>query len=75
MIGLLLGLIFCYLQIQFGFIKFSGQGSFVVDAYPVKIIFADMLLVVIAIFLIGIFASVIPVISIFKNNNFNSKSE
>ncbi|OIN58538.1 ABC transporter permease [Arsenicibacter rosenii] len=39
--GLLLGLLICYLQEQFGFVKFGTQQT-VIDAYPVKIEWGDI---------------------------------
>ena len=73
-IGTVLGLAVCFAQQQFGLLQFNGEGSFVVDAYPVKIIFVDVLYVAISVFVIGFIASIIPVQNIFRNNNFNTKN-
>jgi len=43
-IGLLFGLTFCLLQIQFGFITF-GEGTYLLTAYPVKMQWEDILLI------------------------------
>jgi lipoprotein-releasing system permease protein len=43
-IGLVVGLIFCVLQEQFGFIKF-GDNLTAIDAYPVALKFSDFILV------------------------------
>jgi lipoprotein-releasing system permease protein len=69
--GLLLGVLICWLQIRFGFLQFNGEGSFVVDAYPVKIISSDLLYIFAVVMFIGGLASVMPVFNIFKNNKFN----
>ena len=61
-IGTILGVFTCWLQIEFGIIKLPGDGgSFVISAYPVQIIFSDILLAFAAIMLIGFLASWYPV--------------
>lgn len=70
--GLFLGLAICYSQIYFGWLTFSGQGSFVVDAYPVQINFLDVLLIAVTVMLVGFVASIIPVNRIFRENKFNT---
>ncbi|MDR1181103.1 MAG: ABC transporter permease [Bacteroidales bacterium] len=50
-IGLLVGIIFCVLQIQFGFITF-GDGAYLLKAYPVDMQWKDVLLVPLVIFII-----------------------
>ena len=70
--GLFLGLAICYSQIYFGWLTFSGQGSFVVDAYPVQINFLDVLLIAATVLLVGFVASIIPVNRIFRENKFNT---
>lgn len=57
--GLLLGLFIAWLQIQFGLLK-MGNGSFVVNSYPVVIEPWDIVLVLITVFGIGCIASLIP---------------
>lgn len=59
--GLLLGLLVCLLQQKFGLIKLQGGGSFIISAYPVKMIATDFLYVFITIGLIGIAAAWLPV--------------
>ncbi len=78
-IGLFLGTLFCWIQIQFGIIRFPSGGSFIVDTYPLKMIFSDFLLVILLVGLIGTVASVIPVsilgkryFSSFDGTEFNS---
>lgn len=61
-IGTVFGVIFCWLQINYGLIKLPGaSGSFVISAYPVKIIFIDILFAFVAVLAIGFAASWYPV--------------
>jgi lipoprotein-releasing system permease protein len=59
--GLILGLLVCVLQLKFGLIKLQGGGSFIISAYPVKIIATDFLYVFLTIVLIGTAAAWLPV--------------
>ena len=53
-IGLLLGIVLVLLQQQFGFVKFgTGDGNYVVDAYPVLLKFKDVLLIFATILVVG----------------------
>lgn len=60
-IGTLLGLLICWIQIHFGVVKLEGSGSFVIDTYPVRIATMDILLVLITVLFIGFITSWIPV--------------
>ena len=57
-IGLLLGLSFSLLQQKFGFIPM--EGNFVVNSYPVNVVFTDILIVEITVIIIGLIASYYP---------------
>ncbi len=57
--GLLLGLLLCWIQIKFKLVPFSE--GFIVDAYPVKVVPQDLLLVFCTVMLIGFFAAWYPV--------------
>jgi len=59
--GLLLGFLVCVLQEKFGLIKLQGGGSFIISAYPVKMIAIDFLYVFFTIVLIGTAAAWLPV--------------
>lgn len=50
-IGFVLGLIFCFLQMQFQFIGF-GDGNYILKAYPVEIRMTDILLIFTIVFCI-----------------------
>ena len=56
--GLLFGFSLAYLQQEFGFVK-MGAGSFVIDAYPVKILLKDLIFIQIIVLLIGFVASLL----------------
>jgi lipoprotein-releasing system permease protein len=61
-LGTLAGLALCQAQISYGFVKLSGEASsFIIDAYPMKIVFTDVLLIVISVSLIGFLAAWYPV--------------
>ncbi len=59
--GLLLGLLVCIVQLKFGLIKLQGGGSFIISAYPVKLIATDFLYVFLTIALIGTVVAWLPV--------------
>lgn len=66
-VGLVLGFVICYLQSEFGFVKLEGQGSFVIDAYPVKMQAVDFLLVFVTVMVIGLIAAWMPAHQLLKN--------
>jgi lipoprotein-releasing system permease protein len=54
MAGMLLGLILCLLQQEFGFIRMGqSEGSFIIDAYPVVVRPGDPMLVLLTVVLLG----------------------
>jgi lipoprotein-releasing system permease protein len=59
-LGSILGVLISWAQIKFELIKF-GAGSFVISAYPVQIVFSDILLIFGIVVLIGFIASWYPV--------------
>jgi lipoprotein-releasing system permease protein len=58
--GMFIGLTVCLLQQYLGLLKLPGN-NLLVDAYPVKILLTDLLLVLVSVTLIGYFASLISV--------------
>ena len=61
-IGTFAGLALCQAQIAYGFVKLSEKASsFIVDAYPMKIVPADIILVLLSVSLIGFLAAWYPV--------------
>lgn len=59
LLGTVMALIICWAQLTFKFIKLTG-GSFVIDYFPVKLMPADILLVISTSLLISFAASVVP---------------
>lgn len=59
--GIGLGLAICFAQQQFKLLTLSGSGSFVIDAYPVKIIWSDIAIVFVTVLTIGFAAAKIPI--------------
>lgn len=68
MLGLLLGGVVCLIQQKFGIIRLGGaSGTFVIDAYPVKIQFMDFIMVFATVILLGLLAAWYPVRQISRN--------
>lgn len=51
--GLLLGALCCFLQQRYGLVKLAASGSFIIDAYPVRMQVADFVWILLAVGLIG----------------------
>ena len=56
LIGLVIGFLIAYIQQEFGLIK-MGEGGFVIDSYPVKILFSDFIFIQLIVLVLGFFAS------------------
>ena len=63
--GLVIGLLFCWLQSQFGFIKMPG--SFLYEAYPMIVKGGDLLICALSITVIGYIIALLPTLSRLKN--------
>ena len=59
--GVVLGLLLCWLQQEYGLIALGSSGSFVVDAYPVSVHASDVLLIFITVLFIGFLSVCYPV--------------
>lgn len=59
-LGCILAIVLCYLQQEYGLVKLSGSGDFVIDAYPVKMHFWDFVQVIITVLVIGTGAAWLP---------------
>ena len=60
-VGILLGLLLCWLQQEFGLVHMGDSaGSFVVNAYPVSVHYDDVAIVFVTVLLIGWVAAWIP---------------
>jgi lipoprotein-releasing system permease protein len=60
-IGSLLGIFVSWLQIKYELVSLPGAGSFIITAYPVKIILTDILIILGVVLGIGFIASWYPV--------------
>ena len=60
--GIVLGLLLCYIQQRFGIISLGGgNGSFIVDAYPVSVHVTDVVLIFITVIPVGFLSVWYPV--------------
>ena len=60
--GIVLGLLLCYIQQRFGIISLGGgNGSFIVDAYPVSVHVTDVVLIFITVITVGFLSVRYPV--------------
>ena len=64
--GIFLGTAISWIQQRFGVIKLTGNGSFIIDAYPVRIELLDIGLIWITVLFIGLIAARYPVQQISK---------
>lgn len=61
-VGILLGLLLCWLQQQFGLVSMGeSSGTFVVNAYPVSVHYGDVLIVFVTVLVVGWVAAWYPV--------------
>jgi len=66
-LGLLIGFVVLYLQQNYGLLQLGGgDGAFVISAYPVKIQFIDFVYVFATVLVIGIVATIYPVMYLTK---------
>ncbi len=70
-IGIILGAVVCLIQQEYGIIRLQGSGSFIIDAYPVKIQISDIYKVVVIVTIIGFIAAWFPINKI--DNELNDK--
>ena len=59
--GLVLGIVLCLLQQHFGLLSLGGAGQFVVDAYPVRLKFTDLLLVLVSVVVVSAISVWLPI--------------
>ena len=58
-IGMFVGVFLALIQQKYGLIT-MGEGSFVIDSYPVVVLFKDVIRVQLVVFCIGVIASWLP---------------
>lgn len=59
-IGIIIGVVICLIQQHFGLLKLGDGASYVVNAYPVKVLLSDILLTLFFVVVIGFIAAYIP---------------
>lgn len=59
-VGILTGLLLCWLQAEFGLITMGSGGSYIVNAYPVEVRFIDILIICATVLTLGAAASAYP---------------
>jgi len=64
--GLVLGLLVCWAQMQFGLVKLSSGGNYIVQSYPVEVQPMDVLYVFLVVASIGLLAAWLPVWKIIR---------
>jgi lipoprotein-releasing system permease protein len=63
-IGIVLGLVLCWVQMAYGIVSLGGgsaAGNFVVDSYPVSVHFGDVIVIFITVFTVGFLSVWYPV--------------
>ena len=61
-VGILIGLLLCWLQQQYGFVRLGdSDGSFIVNAYPVSVHYTDVLIIFLTVVAVGWMAVWYPV--------------
>jgi len=70
-LGMLLGAIIVWLQMQYGFVKLSSNSTFVIQAYPVAMKWIDFIQVFLTIVGIGLLTAWLPAKTISKQININ----
>ncbi|QZE13896.1 ABC transporter permease [Halosquirtibacter laminarini] len=60
-VGLITALIACYIQQEYGIVKLQGAGTFIINAYPVRLIFSDVVIICCTVISLGIMASWVPI--------------
>ena len=71
-LGLVLGIVVCWIQIYFELVTLPGEGSFVISAYPVDLQSQDLLLIFFVVMLIGFLAAWYPVRFISTGSKYSS---
>lgn len=67
-VGIALGLLLCLLQQQFGLVRMGdGDGTYIVNAYPVSVHYMDVLVVFVTVIATGWLAVYFPVKALTKN--------
>ncbi len=65
-IGAIVAFVILWIQLHFGIIHMSSDESFLIEAYPVKMLWTDFVLVLVTVFVIGFMAALFPSIKASK---------
>ena len=65
LLGVVIGVTICFIQEKYGVITL-GDGSYIIDAYPVKLVLNDILIIIVTILSMGYLASWLPVTYLVK---------
>jgi len=68
LLGIVIGSALCLLQQHFGLLKLGGGGNYIVDAYPVKLMLKDVLMVLATVLVVSIPSTWWPVKAYFRKN-------
>lgn len=60
-VGILFGLLLCFAQQELGLISTGGSGDFIMDSYPVRVVWGDVAAVFITVLVTGVVAVWLPV--------------
>jgi lipoprotein-releasing system permease protein len=71
-LGIGLGALLCWLQQQYEFIRFAGEGAFVVSAYPVSLRFSDAVVVFAGVLAIGALCTLYPALKAARSMSIES---
>lgn len=66
--GLLFGIVLCWGQMTFGWVRLGTDGAFIIDAYPVAMKTTDALYTLLMVLIIGSLAAYLPVRQLAKNS-------
>lgn len=59
-IGVLIGVVICWLQSTYGFVQLDNAASFMFNAYPVELRLTDVLIVFLTVVLLGLITAIYP---------------
>ena len=68
-VGIAVGLFLCFIQQYFGIIKLGVEGAFIVDAYPVRVAFLDVVAVFLTVMGVGFLAAWYPVVGLMREGS------
>lgn len=68
-IGVVLGLIICFVQEHFGLLKLGTGTEYIISAYPVSVEGLDVLFVLVVVLLLGVLTSYLPTRMMYKQSS------